>query len=148
MADIRHRVGISTPQGRVFAALATPSGLATRWTRTLGGDPHPGGRLSIYFCGAAPGAVMEVVEEVASERIVRRCVDGVAQWVGTALTSTLRTSGDETVLMFTHADWREPVEFMHNCGTKSAYFLLGLKRRLEGGPSTLYPDDAPISEWG
>ena len=56
--------------------------------------------------------------------------------------------GGETVLLFTHADWREPVEFMHHCSTKWAYFLLGLKAGLEGGPATPYPQDMAISSWG
>jgi hypothetical protein len=35
-------------------------------------------------------------------------------------------------LLFTHAEWREPDEFIHHCSTKWAYFLLGLKAWLEG----------------
>ena len=31
------------------------------------------------------------------------------------------------MLLFTNADWREPVEFMHHCSTKWGYHLLGLK---------------------
>jgi hypothetical protein len=52
------------------------------------------------------------------------------------------------VVLFTHAGWREPVEFMHHCSTKWAYFLLGLKAGLEGGPATPYPEDMAISSWG
>ena len=56
--------------------------------------------------------------------------------------------GDETALMFTHADWREPVDFMHHCSTKRAYFLIGLKGWLEGQDSVAYPNDMKISNWG
>jgi hypothetical protein len=52
------------------------------------------------------------------------------------------------VLLFTHASWREPVEFMHHCSTKWAYFLLGLKAWLEGGEATPFSDDMNISSWG
>ena len=62
--------------------------------------------------------------------------------------STWRSPTGETVLLFTHADWREPVEFMHHCSTKWAYFLLGLKAGFEGGSATPYPGDMAISRWG
>lgn len=52
------------------------------------------------------------------------------------------------MLLFTHGDWREPVEFMHHCSTKWAYHLLGLKGWLEGGEATPYPADKRISSWG
>jgi hypothetical protein len=54
-------------------------------------------------------------------------------------------TAEETILLFTHAGWREPSEFMHHCSTKWAYFLLGLKRSFEGGMATPYPDDMAIS---
>ena len=43
------------------------------------------------------------------------------------------------MLLFTHAGWREPVEFMDHCSTKWASFLLGLKARLEAGDGTPFP---------
>jgi hypothetical protein len=45
---------------------------------------------------------------------------------------------DQTFVLFKHAKWKEPVEFMHHCSTKWATFLLSLKdmiERDEGRPS-------------
>ena len=64
------------------------------------------------------------------------------------MTVELESSGDETVLRFAHAGWREPVEFMGHCSTKWALFLLGLKAGLEGGKATPFPDEVKISSWG
>jgi hypothetical protein len=40
--------------------------------------------------------------------------------------------------VFKHANWKEPVEFMHHCSTKWATFLLNLRdlggRGVVGGP--------------
>jgi len=58
------------------------------------------------------------------------------------VTFDLKDSGGETVLLFTHADWREPVEFMHHCSIKWATYLIGLRSGLEGGAFTAFPDDA------
>ena len=167
MADIRHRVGITAPREQVYQALATTEGLSRWWTQDTAGDLAVGGKLEFYFGQAEPGAIMEVTELDPGQRVAWRCVQGPDEWVGTAVTFDLSRGGDgpaadgpgadgpgadgpggETVLLFTHADWREPVEFMHHCSTKWAYFLLGLKAGLEGGPATPYPQDMAISSWG
>ena len=81
------------------------------------GDCEVGARLSFFFTGPDPAAVMEVVELSPDERVRWRCVEGPAEWVGTTITFALNDLGEETVVLFTHAGWREPVEFMHHCST-------------------------------
>ena len=49
MADIRHRVGITAPAGRVYQALATNEGLSRWWTRDVRGEDQIGGKLEFYF---------------------------------------------------------------------------------------------------
>ncbi len=156
MADIRHRVGISAPQECVFAALSTKGGLANWWTRDVEGEATPGSALRFFFGTPDPSGVMEVVDTTPHHRVTWRCVAGPDPWVGTSLNFQLKPSekgatreaGTETVLLFTHGEWREPSEFMHHCSTKWAYFLLGLKASLEGGASVAFPNDMPISSWG
>jgi uncharacterized protein YndB with AHSA1/START domain len=148
MADIRHRVGISAPREQVYAALATREGLSGWWTRDTAGGDGVGSKLEFFFGQPEPGGVMEVVELVPGQRVAWRCVQGPDEWVDTVLSFDLSESGGETVVMFAHADWREPVEFMHHCSTKWAYFLLGMKAGLEGGSATPYPEDMAISSWG
>lgn len=147
MADIRHRVGIGAPPDATYHALSTIEGLSGWWTETVEGDPAVGGRLRFIFGGDGAPA-MEVTELVPGKRVAWRCVEGPDEWLGTELTFDLSTSGDETVVMFTQAGWREPVAFMHHCSTKWAVFLLGLKAGLEGGAATPFPADPAISSWG
>ncbi|MHB8575975.1 MAG: SRPBCC family protein [Dehalococcoidia bacterium] len=148
MADIRHRVGIAASQAQVYDALATTDGVAQWWTRNVEGDAKVGGSLAFRFGTPDPSATMEIVNLTPNQRVDWLCIQGPDEWVGTNLRFELQASGDETVLLFTHADWREPVEFMHHCSTKWAVFLLGLKAGLEGGNATPYPDDGKISSWG
>jgi uncharacterized protein YndB with AHSA1/START domain len=152
MADIRLRVGISAPQERVLTALSTKGGLADWWTRDVEGDATPGSTLRFFFGTPDPSGVMEVVDTTPSHRVSWRCVAGPDDWVGTRLNFEIKPSetetANETVLLFTHGEWREPTEFMHHCSTKWAYFLLGLKASLEGGASVAFPNDMPISSWG
>lgn len=148
MADIRLRVGIAAPRASVYENLTTIEGLSGWWTRQVTGEPGQGGKLAFYFGAPEPGAVMEVVDLTPDTHVGWRCVEGPGEWVGTTLTFDLTWVGDETVLLFSHAGWREPVEFMHHCSTKWALFLLSLKAGLEKGRATPYPDDMAISGWG
>lgn len=150
MADIRHRVGVTAPERRVYEWLATREGLAEWWTRDVRGDAGQGGRLAFYFASPEPSAIMEVVEATPGRCVRWRCVEGPAEWVGTTVTFDLTSPSHapgETVVLFTHADWREPVEFMHHCSTRWGYFLLSLKAGLEAGKATPFPDDLKISSW-
>ena len=145
MPDIRHRVGIAAPQRRVYDTVATKEGLAQFWTSHVEGDSEVGAKLSFFFGRPEPSVVMEVVELRPDERVQWRCVEGASEWVGTTVTFDLKRGDGETVMLFTHADWREPVEFMHHCSTKWATVLIGLRSGLEGGAFTPFPTDTEIS---
>jgi uncharacterized protein YndB with AHSA1/START domain len=147
MEDIRHRVGINAPITDVYDAFATREGGTRWWTRDVQGDDSVGGKLEYRFGGPERAATMEVVDLTPPSRVVWRCVQGPDVWVGTTLTFDLRANGDETVVVFTHAGWREPVEFMHHCSTAWAYYLLSAKHGLEGGKATPWPDNEKISSW-
>jgi uncharacterized protein YndB with AHSA1/START domain len=148
MNDIRHRVGIAAPAERVYEALATREGLSGWWTRDVRGESEVGKQLAFYFGGTEPAAVMEVTALVPGRRVAWRCVAGPEEWVGTTFTFDLQDSADEIAIAFTNAGWREPIEFMHHCSTKWAYFLLTLRASLQGGKAAPYPDDEKISNWG
>jgi uncharacterized protein YndB with AHSA1/START domain len=148
MADIMHRVGIEAPQQQVYDTLTTIEGISGWWTREVDGDPAVGGTLRFFFGGTEPSVVMEVAEATPCRHVGWRCVQGPDDWVGTRLTFDLTSSGDETVLLFSHADWREPTESLAHCSTKWGFFLLGLKASFEGGQATPYPGELQVSSWG
>jgi hypothetical protein len=112
------------------------------------GDSEVGGQLRFFFGKSEPSAVMEVVELSPDDRVRWRCIQGPAEWVGTTVTFDLKTTGGETVRLFTHGDWREPVEFMHHCSTAWASYLLSLKHGLEGGTAAPFPHNELVSSWG
>ena len=143
MSDIRHRVGIAASPHEVYEKLATIEGLASWWTRDVTGDTRVGGRLGFNF-GPDRDITMEVVEPSATDHVGWRCVGGPDEWLGTTLTFHLEPAADETVLLFAHAGWREPVEFMHHCSTKWAVFLLSLREFVERGAGHPAPRDVKI----
>jgi len=142
MPDIRHRVAISAPLESVYEAVATTEGISEWWTRNgVRGESSEGSKLEFFFGQPNPAAVMEVARLDPSGHVSWNCVDGADEWVGTKLTFDLNHKDDETVVLFTHADWREPVEFMAHCSARWAYFLLSLKSYLEAGKGTPFPED-------
>ena len=148
MPDICHRVGINAPIQTVYNALATREGLTEWWTRDVGGESAVGERLTFFFGSPEPGAVMEVTSLRAPNTVQWKCVEGPDDWKGTDLTFEVKEGDDETVVLFTHGGWREPVEFMYHCSTKWGYFLISLKKGLESGDATPYPVDFKLGAWG
>jgi uncharacterized protein YndB with AHSA1/START domain len=142
MPDIRHRVVISAPLQRVYEAVATTNGVSEWWTRDgVKGESSEGSRLQFFFGQPEPAAVMEVTRLDPEGHVRWTCVEGADEWVGTTITFDLTHQGDDTVVLFTHADWREPGDLMAHCSARWAYFLFSLKSYMEMGKGTPFPED-------
>ncbi len=142
MPDIRHRVAISAPLDSVYEAVATPEGISEWWTRDgVRGESAEGSKLQFFFGQPEPAAVMEITRLDPDGNVTWKCIEGADEWVGTTLSFDLTRKDDETVVLFAHADWREPGEFMAHCSARWAYFLLSLKGYLETGSGTPFPED-------
>ena len=149
MAEILHRISIAAPAGEVHELIASKEGIERWWTgRTVGGGTAVGERLALYFSrGEQPSAVMEVLSDTP-EQIVWRCVEGPGDWLETRVTFTLKpTSDGGTTLLFEHAGWREPNEFMGGCTTNWGAYLVSLKSGAEGNGFGAYPA-GEVSRWG
>ncbi|MGY2874816.1 uncharacterized protein YndB with AHSA1/START domain [Marmoricola sp. URHA0025 HA25] len=146
MVDILHRVGVRTgsPE-KVYEALTTIDGLAGWWTDDTKGRAEPGGVIEFRF---PPGGFdMEVTEQVPSERVSWTVVGGPDEWIGTTIDWDLRHEDDMTIVMFKHAGWKEPVEFMHHCSTKWATYLMSMKQLVETGEGAPSPRDLRVAEF-
>jgi len=142
MPAIRHRVEISAPIEKVYDAVATPQGISEWWSRDgVRGESKEGSRLEFFFGEPEPAAVMEITRLSPDRDVSWSCVGGADEWIGTTLTFDLTQADEKTVVMFTHADWNSPSEFMAHCSARWAYFLLSLKSLLETGMGTPFPED-------
>jgi hypothetical protein len=138
MVDILHRIGINARPDKVFTALATLDGVRGWWVTTATGNSGHGGTIDFGFCamnvaGAEPGSLVHW-----------RCTGGPDEWLGTEVTFRLQWKEDQTFVLFKHAGWKEPVEFMHHCSTKWATFLLSLREFVETGAGRPSPYDLKI----
>lgn len=150
MADILHRVGIKSPLNAVYKALATREGVAAWWTNNTQGESKVGGVLKFSFsAGGAEigGFEMKVLELQPDKRVLWQVVGGPDEWIGTKISFDLKQESDYVIVLFKHQGWKEPVEFMHHCGTKWAIFLMSLKSLVETGKGAPNPDDVKIDNW-
>ncbi|HEX3404224.1 MAG TPA: SRPBCC domain-containing protein [Acetobacteraceae bacterium] len=146
MPDILHKVGIrSSSLNDAYNALTTLEGLSAWWTTDTQGESKVGRVLRFRF--GSSGFDMKVLELHPAKRVLWQVVDGPEEWIGTTIGFDLEQRGDWTIVLFKHAGWKQPVEFMHHCSTKWAVFLLSLKSLLEtrkGGP---WPNEIKLDSW-
>jgi uncharacterized protein YndB with AHSA1/START domain len=143
MPDILHKVGIkSSSLNDVYQALAAVEGLSAWWTTDTQGDGSIGSVLQFRFGNG--GFDMKILELHPARRVLWQVVDGPAEWIDTTISFHLERRDDWTIILFKHAGWQEPVEFMHHCSTKWAVFLLSLKSLLETGQGAPYPNEIKL----
>jgi hypothetical protein len=146
MPDILHKVGIkSSSMHDVYLTLTTIDGLAAWWTTDTQGETEVGGVLRFRFGNG--GFDMKVLEQQPDRRVLWQVIDGPEEWIGTTISFELEQRGDWTILLFRHAGWKQPVEFMHHCSTKWAVFLLSLKSVLESGKGAPWPNEIKLDAW-
>ncbi len=147
MYDIRHRIGVEAPVTAVYDQVGTIDGLRQWWTTDTRGRSAVGDTIGFHFGGPDRFMTMEVLELDPAHRVAWRCVDGPAEWIDTTVAFDVREVEGETVLNFTHAGWREPVEFMGHCSSKWGSYLLSLKHGLEDGAARPFPHDVKMSRF-
>ncbi len=157
MADIIHRIGIKATPAQVYTALSTVDGVAGWWTKETTGESKVGGVMTVRFLDRGPEGLGPVTEKGRMELevtrldpgkdVVWRVNAGPQEWIGTDVTFSLSEADGQTVVVFGHRNWREPVEFMAHCSMKWATFLLSLRDLVETGTGRPSPDDLKIDNW-
>jgi hypothetical protein len=105
MSDIHHRLTMNASREQVFAAVT--DAIATR--------------------ARGVGALVRTLVFDRGARAVWRCDDGPPGWTGTEIVIELTGEGDETVLRFTHGNWKGATDVLASWATRWASLLLGLQ---------------------
>jgi uncharacterized protein YndB with AHSA1/START domain len=151
MVSIIHRIGVKSPIDKVYKALSTIEGLANWWTEEVEGEEKVGGKIEFTFRsekGDIKGKMtMEVLQLNAGKNVQWRCIDGPDEWIGTDVTFELSEQDGQTIMLFGHRNWREPVEFTAHCSMKWAVFLLSFREYVETGKGKPSPYDLKIDNW-
>ncbi len=147
MPDIIHRIEVKADIHAVYAALSSEQGLKGWWTTDVS-MKHAAVGTVIEFRFGNGGPDMEILGLKEPNLVLWKCIAGPEDWVGTELSFSLKTSGENTVVYFAQRGWKEESEFMAHCSCKWSQFLFSLKAFLETGGGKPYPNDTALGEWG
>ena len=151
MANIIHRIGIKASPEAVYRAISTVGGVAAWWTESTSGSSQTGGVIEVRFNnieGKEIGMMKMRVDEMDTNKLVRwKFLEGPEEWIGTEVQFKLQPEEDVTIILFSHNNWKEEVEFMAHCSMKWATFLLSLRKLVETGKGRPSPHDLKIDNW-
>ncbi len=143
MAEIRRRVGIKGSAKDIYRLLTTDVGLSQWWTTDTSGSGDVGS--IIHFRFGDDGPRLEVAELLANRQVRwRHHGEMPGAWMGTEILFELQSQDKQTIVNFSHYNWRQVDEFLAHCSTKWGVFLMSLKSSIETGKGQPYPDDVPI----
>lgn len=149
--DINHKIGIKKSPEEVFKILGTVEGISKWWTRDTTGDNHKGGKIHFSFqkrLDKSYDVLAEIKELDSPKKVCWKIVEGPQEWLGTEILFNLIPSEEETIIHFSHKNWTSSTDFMAQCNTKWAVFLLSLKDLLETGRGHPFPEDVRIGHFG
>jgi len=142
MASIKHYLIIKATPQKVYDAITLQEGLAGWWTEETVATPKMGAIIEFKF-GDRYHNKMEVTALEPTHRVTWRCLVGDEEWIGTRFVFELAEKKDQTVLRFTHSDWKSETDFFANCNYHWGYYLRSLKQYCETGIGTPFtPDEA------
>lgn len=139
MPDIFSDLPIHARIERVFAAVSTPAGLDTWWTKTCTGAPVEGAEFSLGF-GPGYDWRARVTKCRPNADFELQLTDADADWMRTRVRFQLEASGESTQLRFSHIGWPTANEHWRiSCYCWPIYLRL-LRRSLEYGEVVPYDE--------
>jgi uncharacterized protein YndB with AHSA1/START domain len=145
MPDIMHLIKIRAPQDRVHQAVSTAEGICNWWTRDAALEAKVGGAGEFGFY-AHRMAIKVKVAELASPRRAAWDVLSSTHGVfdGTTISFDLTSEEGVTSLLFAHRGFKAADNNIASATTRWGFYLLSLKRHLEGGKGTPNPEDTEL----
>lgn len=151
MVHIKHRIGIKASAQKVYDALSTVKGVSEWWTQHTTGHSEVGKTLIVKFHsleGNELGSMhIEIQDLKPHTKVHWKFTAGPKEWIGTEVIFDLKEEDGYTIVLFSHINWKQEVEFKSHCSMKWAIFMLSLKEYLETGKGQPAPNDIKIDNW-
>lgn len=139
MPNIVHTFDLAAPPGAVYRALTFEDGLRSWWTKAATVEARLGAVNEFRFRGGAFNR-MQVTALVEGESVRWTCVDGAEEWIGTEVSFELKSSGEGTVVHFSHHRWpADADEYRGYCSFAWASYFRGLQSLFREGRGTPNP---------
>src|SRR5262249_55488336 len=126
------QIPIQTSPAEVYAAIATAKGLRSWWTADSSTDEKVGGKAEFGFGKRSTIFRMKIEQLDSEKRLVWSCYGDDPDWTGTTLTWELTVEGKNTILRFTHGNWKSMSDYCIICNTTWGELMYRLKDYVEG----------------
>lgn len=134
MNTIKDEVRIKTTAAKAYEALSTQAGYRGWWNAVAEVPANVGGEAKLHFIKDGNDVRMRYsIDTLTPNEHVRWTCIGhdMASWIGTTLDWQIRGSGNEVVVVFEHAGWKDAAPEQVAMGWK--HFVSSLKAYLETG---------------
>ncbi len=135
MPAIKHYLVIKAPVEKVYQAILTTEGLRGWWTDDAHAEEKVGGIAEFNFDEAYHNE-MRITKLKKNKLIEWECIEGDREWIGTYFRFEFESRNKDTILRFTHGDWREETDFFASCNYHWGYYMASIKKYNETGEGT------------
>jgi uncharacterized protein YndB with AHSA1/START domain len=132
LADIKHLLTIKALPQKVYQAITEQEGLANWWTRETLARPQIGS-VSEFKFGNRYHNKMRITRLEPDKLVEWECLMGDKEWIGTTFRFALEEKDGETILCFTHGNWKEMTDFFASCNFHWGHYMSSLKNYCETG---------------
>ena len=132
MAELRHQIPITAAPQKVYAAIATQTGLREWWTADSRAEEEVGGKAEFGFDRRGMVFRMDIQQLDPGKRVVWSCHGDHPEWKGTLLTWDLSPQDVGTILRFTQGGWKSITDFYATCNSTWGELMYRLKDYVEG----------------
>ena len=137
MASIKHFLIIKALPEKVYKAVTSTEGIKGWWTLDTNIDEQVGGVAEFIF-GERYHNKMQITALEQNKRVEWKCFQGDKEWIGTTFEFAIEARDDDTILRFTHSNWREETDFFAHCNYQWGYYMRSLANYCEKGEGTPY----------
>jgi len=135
MASIKHYLLIKTLPEKVYKAITTTEGLKGWWTLNANAEEKVGGVAEFIF-GDQYHNKMNVTDLEQSKKVEWKCFQGDKEWIDTTFVFDIEGKEGDTILRFTHGNWKEETDFFASCNYHWGYYMRSLADYCEKGEGT------------
>jgi uncharacterized protein YndB with AHSA1/START domain len=140
MTAIKHLLVIKSSPEKIYSAITTNEGTAKWWTEQseIGNKV---GDINIFDFGDRYHNEMIIINLIPNKKVEWECLVGDKEWIGTKLIFEIEEKGKNSVLKFTHGNWREETDFFASCNYHWGYYMRSLKLFCETGKGNPFQNE-------
>jgi uncharacterized protein YndB with AHSA1/START domain len=133
MTDLKFIVPINADPDKVYAAVATQTGMRTWWTADTQMEEAVGGKAEFGFEKRITIFRMTIEKLAPGRCVIMKCHGDQLEWNGTTLRWDIAGNEDGgSTLRFVHGGWREATDYCSSCNAMWGNLMFRLKDSLEG----------------